>query len=137
MPSRRRRGYWIPGLIALAVLLGIGLAFGAGDLDHSGPTTLAGPEIAENLAGAIQASEGTPSPPTVHCPHSEPARAGLQFVCTVGEAGTTASIAAVMNAVADALPGGAGAHLDMPVTAMKLWEACRRAEQDSRAAGDV
>ena len=47
----------------------------------------------------------------------------------VGEAGTTASIAAVMNAVADAIPGGAGAHLDMPVTAMKLWEACRRAEQ--------
>src|SRR6185436_5109983 len=45
----------------------------------------------------------------------------------VGEAGTTASIAAVMNAVADALPGGAGAHLDMPVTAMKLWEACRQA----------
>ena len=35
----------------------------------------------------------------------------------VGEAGTTASIAAVMNAVADAIPGGAGAHLDMPVTA--------------------
>ncbi len=34
-----------------------------------------------------------------------------------------------MNAVADALPGGAGSHLDMPVTAMKLWEACRRAEQ--------
>ena len=45
----------------------------------------------------------------------------------VGEAGTTASIAAVMNAVADAIPGGAGAHLDMPVTAARLWEACRRA----------
>jgi aerobic carbon-monoxide dehydrogenase large subunit len=44
----------------------------------------------------------------------------------VGEAGTTASIAAVMNAVADAIPGGAGAHLDMPVTAAKLWEACRQ-----------
>jgi carbon-monoxide dehydrogenase large subunit len=45
----------------------------------------------------------------------------------VGEAGTTAAIAAVMNAVADAIPNGAGAHLDMPVTAAKLWEACRRA----------
>ncbi|HUZ32392.1 MAG TPA: xanthine dehydrogenase family protein molybdopterin-binding subunit [Xanthobacteraceae bacterium] len=44
----------------------------------------------------------------------------------VGEAGTTASIAAVMNAVADAIPGGAGADLDMPVTAARLWEACRR-----------
>ncbi len=46
----------------------------------------------------------------------------------VGEAGTTASLAAVMNAVADALPGGAGAHLDMPVTAARLWEACRKIE---------
>ncbi len=51
----------------------------------------------------------------------------------VGEAGTTASIAAVMNAVADAIPGGAGAHLDMPVTAAKLWEACRRATARSTA----
>jgi aerobic carbon-monoxide dehydrogenase large subunit len=46
----------------------------------------------------------------------------------VGEAGTTASIAALMNAVADAIPGGAGAHLDMPVTAARLWEACERAK---------
>ena len=51
----------------------------------------------------------------------------------VGEAGTTASIAAVMNAVADAIPGGAGAHLDMPVTAAKLWEACQRAAGRSAA----
>ncbi len=46
----------------------------------------------------------------------------------VGEAGTTASIAAVMNAVADAIPGGAGAQLDMPVTAARLWEACGQAK---------
>jgi carbon-monoxide dehydrogenase large subunit len=46
----------------------------------------------------------------------------------VGEAGTTASIAAVMNAVADAIPGRAAAHLDMPATAARLWEACRRAQ---------
>jgi aerobic carbon-monoxide dehydrogenase large subunit len=51
----------------------------------------------------------------------------------VGEAGTTAAIAAVMNAVADAMPGGAGAHLDMPVTAAKLWEACRRAQGQAAA----
>jgi hypothetical protein len=34
-----------------------------------------------------------------------------------------------MNAVADAIPGP-GALLNMPVTAMKLWEACRKAERD-------
>jgi aerobic carbon-monoxide dehydrogenase large subunit len=49
----------------------------------------------------------------------------------VGEAGTTASIAAVMNAVADAIPGGAGAHLDMPVTAARLWQACRKAQANT------
>jgi carbon-monoxide dehydrogenase large subunit len=44
----------------------------------------------------------------------------------VGEAGTTAAISAVMNAVADAIPDGAGARLDMPASAARLWEACRR-----------
>jgi carbon-monoxide dehydrogenase large subunit len=48
----------------------------------------------------------------------------------VGEAGTTAAISAVMNAVADAIPGGAGNHLDMPASAQRLWEACRRAKVD-------
>jgi len=33
-----------------------------------------------------------------------------------------------MNAVADAIPGGAGAHLDMPATAEKIWQACRQAQ---------
>jgi aerobic carbon-monoxide dehydrogenase large subunit len=51
----------------------------------------------------------------------------------VGEAGTTASIAAVMNAVADALPGGAGARLDMPVTAARLWQACRQGKTAGKA----
>ena len=46
----------------------------------------------------------------------------------VGEAGTTAALAAVMNAVADAIPDGTGARLDMPVSAARLWEACRRAK---------
>jgi Domain of unknown function (DUF4333) len=81
--GRRRRGYWIPGLIAIAVLVAIGVAFGAGDLAHRGPNTLAGPELAQTLGQAIQAADGTASPPSVHCPDSEPARAGLQFVCMV------------------------------------------------------
>jgi aerobic carbon-monoxide dehydrogenase large subunit len=43
----------------------------------------------------------------------------------VGEAGTTASIAAIMNAIGDAIPGPAGAKLDMPATPEKVWRACR------------
>jgi len=40
-----------------------------------------------------------------------------------GEAGTTGSLAAIMNAIADAVP--AAAHLDMPATAEKVWKACQ------------
>jgi len=57
--------------------------------------------------------------------HLVPARTNPLGVKGAGEAGTTAAIAALMNAVADAIPGGAGAHLDMPATAEKLWRACR------------
>jgi aerobic carbon-monoxide dehydrogenase large subunit len=39
----------------------------------------------------------------------------------VGEAGTTASLAAVMNAVADALPEGTA--IDMPATPERVWRA--------------
>jgi carbon-monoxide dehydrogenase large subunit len=58
-----------------------------------------------------------------------PATSNVLGIKGVGEAGTTASIAAVMNAVADAIPGGAGAKLDMPVTAARLWLACQHAKR--------
>jgi carbon-monoxide dehydrogenase large subunit len=60
--------------------------------------------------------------------HNVPATTNPLGVKGVGEAGTTAAIAAVMNAVADAIPNGAGAHLEMPVSAQRIWEACRRAK---------
>jgi carbon-monoxide dehydrogenase large subunit len=41
-----------------------------------------------------------------------------------GEAGTTAALAAVMNAIADAVPSAA--HMDMPATPEKVWQACRK-----------
>jgi aerobic carbon-monoxide dehydrogenase large subunit len=58
-----------------------------------------------------------------------PATSNVLGVKGVGEAGTTASIAAVMNAVADAIPGGAGTNLDMPVSAPRLWLACRHSKR--------
>ena len=63
--------------------------------------------------------------------HNVPATTNPLGVKGVGEAGTTAAIAAVMNAVADAIPNGAGAHLEMPATAQSLWEACQRAKAAS------
>jgi carbon-monoxide dehydrogenase large subunit len=61
--------------------------------------------------------------------HAVPAKTNPLGVKGAGEAGTTAAIAALMNAVADAIPGGAGAHLDMPATPEKIWQACRQAQQ--------
>jgi carbon-monoxide dehydrogenase large subunit len=66
-------------------------------------------------------------PPLRDAMHNVPATTNPLGVKGVGEAGTTAALAAVMNAVADAIPNGAGAHLDMPATAPRLWDACRRA----------
>ncbi len=59
----------------------------------------------------------------------------LEFPCTTnpigvkgaGEAGTTGALAAIMNAISDALPGDAGRHLDMPATSLKIWQACQKA----------
>jgi carbon-monoxide dehydrogenase large subunit len=55
---------------------------------------------------------------------SVPATTNPLGVKGVGEAGTTGALAAVMNAIADAVPGAA--HMDMPATPEKIWAACRR-----------
>jgi carbon-monoxide dehydrogenase large subunit len=50
-----------------------------------------------------------------------PATTNALGVKGVGEAGTTAALAAVMNAVADALPEAP--DIDMPATPERLWRA--------------
>jgi aerobic carbon-monoxide dehydrogenase large subunit len=60
--------------------------------------------------------------------HPVPAKTNPLGVKGTGEAGTTASIAAVMNAVSHAIPNGAADHMDMPATPAKVWEACRKAQ---------
>jgi carbon-monoxide dehydrogenase large subunit len=55
--------------------------------------------------------------------HPVPAATNPLGVKGVGEAGTTAALAAIMNAIADAVP--AAAHMDMPATPEKVWRACR------------
>jgi carbon-monoxide dehydrogenase large subunit len=58
--------------------------------------------------------------------HTTPATTNPLGVKGTGEAGTTAAIAAVMNAIAHAIPNGAADHLDMPATPAKIWEAVQR-----------
>jgi len=57
--------------------------------------------------------------------HVVPATTNPLGVKGVGEAGTTGSIAAIMNAIADAVP--AATKLDMPATPEKVWRAVREA----------
>jgi carbon-monoxide dehydrogenase large subunit len=60
--------------------------------------------------------------------HPVPAKTNPLGVKGTGEAGTTAAIAAVMNAISHAIPNGAADHMEMPATPAKVWEACRKAE---------
>jgi carbon-monoxide dehydrogenase large subunit len=64
-------------------------------------------------------------PPIVDAGHNVPARTNPLGVKGVGEAGTTGSIAAIMNAIANAIPDGRGVNIDMPATPAKIWRACR------------
>jgi aerobic carbon-monoxide dehydrogenase large subunit len=61
--------------------------------------------------------------------HLVPAKTNPLGVKGAGEAGTTAAIAAVMNAISDAIPAGAGVHLDMPATPEKIWRACQSVQR--------
>jgi carbon-monoxide dehydrogenase large subunit len=64
-------------------------------------------------------------PPVAEANHNARATTNPLGVKGVGEAGTTGSIAAIMNAIADAIPDGRGNALDMPATPEKVWRACR------------
>jgi aerobic carbon-monoxide dehydrogenase large subunit len=64
-------------------------------------------------------------PPVRDAYHPVPATTNPLGVKGVGEAATTAAIATVMSAIADAIPGGAAAALEMPATPEKVWAACR------------
>ncbi len=66
-------------------------------------------------------------PPVEAAEHPVFCRTNPLGVKGVGEAGTTGSLAAIMNAVADAIPEGRGAGLQMPATPEKVWRACRAA----------
>jgi carbon-monoxide dehydrogenase large subunit len=64
----------------------------------------------------------TDMPPVTSAFHEVPCRTNELGVKGIGEAGPTASIAAVMNAISDAIPG---IHIDMPATPEKVWQACQ------------
>ncbi len=75
-------------------------------------------------------------PPIADVFHPVPCTTNPIGVKGVGEAGTTGALAAIMNAVADALPAGADL-IDMPATPEKIWRACRKGGQGRAAAAII
>ena len=80
---RGRRGYFLPGIMALVALVVIGLLWGAGDLEHPAATSLTGSDVASQISLGIQTQEGSDRPPAVSCPRREPVRVGHSFDCRV------------------------------------------------------
>jgi carbon-monoxide dehydrogenase large subunit len=66
-------------------------------------------------------------PPLRDAFHVVPSTTNPLGVKGVGESATTAAIATIMNAIADAIPGAGGARIDMPATPERIWQACRDA----------
>jgi carbon-monoxide dehydrogenase large subunit len=62
--------------------------------------------------------------------HPVPTKTNPLGVKGAGEAGNVGALAAIMNAVVDALSAEGVTHIDMPATPEKVW----RAIQDARAA---
>ncbi|HEV3395367.1 MAG TPA: molybdopterin cofactor-binding domain-containing protein, partial [Xanthobacteraceae bacterium] len=61
--------------------------------------------------------------------HPVPAKSNPLGVKGCGEAGCAGALTSVMNAVVDALSDHGGRHIDMPVTAEKVWRALQAAKR--------
>lgn len=89
---RGRRGYFLPGAIALGALLLIGAAIGAGDLAHPAPEHLRGSDVASQIALGVQEQRNSATPPKVTCPATEPVRSGYRFDCILDAGGAPATV---------------------------------------------
>jgi carbon-monoxide dehydrogenase large subunit len=109
----------VEGQVQGGVAQGVGQALlEAGVYDVASGQLLAG----SFMDYAMPRAHDLPQIESALCP--TPARSNPLGVKGVGEAGTTASLAAVMNAIADALPEDPG--IDMPATPERVWRAIHR-----------
>ena len=79
-PARPRRGYWVPGFIAMTFLVVVSVAFVLVGLQSRIGRSLQGPVVAGVLALDLETGGTTPA---VHCPREEPLRPGIAFDCSV------------------------------------------------------
>ncbi|MGH7093437.1 MAG: xanthine dehydrogenase family protein molybdopterin-binding subunit, partial [Stellaceae bacterium] len=109
-----------PVLVEGQVQGGVAQGVGQALLEHA----VYDPESGQLLAGSFMdyaMPRADDLPAIASAVHPVPSRRNPLGVKGVGEAGTTAALAAVMNAVADALPPGA--QIDMPATPEAVWRA--------------
>jgi carbon-monoxide dehydrogenase large subunit len=91
-------------------------------------TALYDPDGGQLITGSFMdyaMPRATDMPPIRDALHIVPATTNPLGVKGAGEAATTAAIAAIMNAIADAVPGGSADRLAMPATPERVWAACR------------
>ena len=88
--------------------------------------TVYDPDSGQALAGsfmdyAMPRADGVPAMTVLH--QETPCTTNPIGVKGTGEAGTTAAPCAIVNAIANALPGDAAAAIQMPLTAQTVWRA--------------
>ena len=88
-PRRPKRGYLVPGIIALVVLAALAVIINYAGLSHPSPHTLSGSDAATLISQGLQSDQGASSPPQISCPAREPIRAGVTFRCTWHRPGGT------------------------------------------------
>jgi hypothetical protein len=91
-PARPKRGYLLPGTIALVVCAVIATVIDLAGLQSRTPSSLAGRQVETFLSQSLQANHPQQDPPQVRCPAEEPLRAGLSFDCTLLSGGRPVSI---------------------------------------------
>ncbi len=84
---RKKRGYLVPGVIALVVCAGLATLIDVAGLQARTPARLAATEAETFLSEAVQARDNLATPPSVRCPGTEPLRAGVSFSCVIRLAG--------------------------------------------------
>jgi hypothetical protein len=84
---RPKRGYLLPGTIALVVCAVIAVVIDLAGIQSRTPSSLAGRQVEAYLSQSLQYLHPQAAPPQVRCPANEPLRAGLSFDCSLLAAG--------------------------------------------------
>jgi hypothetical protein len=89
---RPKRGYLLPGTIALVVCAVIGVGIDLAGIQSHAPSNLAGGQVEAFLSQSLQYTHPQASPPQVRCPADEPLRTGYTFDCTLVKDGRSAGL---------------------------------------------